>query len=128
MFSKRIFMLLVKQISLKLFLRIGHENTVSSELFNRDADMASEIGKFTSNQIMVEASTVIRAQAIKSSLDILKLLLRVSLALFPKRTFFTENLQERLSYNWVLDLYLINIGTGQSRYKESTGNQQAVSI
>ena len=97
MFSKRIFMLLVIQISLKLFLRIGHENTVSSELFNRDADMASEIGKFTSNQIMVEASTVIRAQAIKSSLDILKLLLRVSLALFPKRTFFTENLQERLS-------------------------------
>jgi hypothetical protein len=128
MFSKRIFMLLVKQISLKLFLRIAHENTVSSELFNRDADMASEIGKFTSNQIMVEASTVIRAQAIKSSLDILKLLLRVSLALFPKRTFFTENLQERLSYNWVLDLYLINIGAGQSRYKKSTGNQQAVSI
>ena len=128
MFSKRIFMLLVKQISLKLFLRIAHENTVSSELFNRDADMASEIGKFTSNQIMVEASTVIRAQAIKSSLDILKLLLRVSLALFPKRIFFTENLQERLSYNWVLDLYLINIGAGQSRSKESAENQQAVSI
>ena len=49
MFSKRIFMLLVKQTSLKLFLRITRENTVSSELVNRDSDMAAEIGKFTSN-------------------------------------------------------------------------------
>ena len=48
MFSKRIFMLLVKQISMKLFLRIAHENTRSSELVNRDVDMAAEMGKFTS--------------------------------------------------------------------------------
>ena len=122
MFSKRIFMLLVKQISMKLFLRIAHENTVSSELVNRDADMAAEMGKFTSDQIIVEASTVMRAQPIKSSLNELKLLGRVSLALFPKRTGFTENLQERLSYNGVLDLDLINIGAGQSRYKESVRN------
>ena len=58
--------MLVKQISLKLFLRIAHENTMSSELFNRDADMASEIGKFTSNQIMVEASTVIVHRRLKA--------------------------------------------------------------
>ena len=61
MFSKIIFMLLVKQISLKLFLRIAHENTVSSELVNRDVDMAAEMGKFTSDKIMVEASTVMLA-------------------------------------------------------------------
>jgi len=122
MFSKRSFMLLVKQISLKLFLRIAHENTVSSELVNRDADMAAEMRKFTSDQIMVEASTVMRAQLIKSFLNVLKLLGRVSLAFFPKRTGFTEDLQERLSYNWVLDLDLINIGAGQSRYKESVRN------
>ena len=78
MFSKINFMLLVKQISLKLFLRIAHENTVSSELVNRDADMAAEIGKFTSDQIMLEASIVIRAQAVKSLLSVLKLLGLVS--------------------------------------------------
>ena len=43
MFRKRIFMLFVKQISLKLFLRIAHENTVSLELVICDADMAAEI-------------------------------------------------------------------------------------
>ena len=104
MFSKIIFMLLVKQISLKLFLKISIENTVSLELVNSHADMAAEMGKFTSDQIMVEASTVMRTQVIKSSLYVLKLLGRVSLALLPKRSGFTENLLERLSYNLVLDL------------------------
>ena len=33
------------------------------------------------------------------------------------------NLQERLSHNWILDLDLINIGAGQSRYKDSAGNK-----
>ena len=78
-------MLLVKQISMKLFLRIAHENTVSSELVNRDVDMATEIGRFTSDQIMLEVSIVIRAQAVKRSLNLLKLLVGVSLALFPKK-------------------------------------------
>ena len=75
MFSKRSFMLLVKQISLKLFLRIAHENTVSSELVNRDADMAAEMGKYTSDQIIVEASTVKRAQPIKNSFVFLSTIL-----------------------------------------------------
>ena len=109
-------------------MRIAHENTVSSELVNRDADMAAEMGKYTSDQIIVEASTVKRAQPIKSSLNVLKLLGRVSLALFPIKTGFTENMLERSSYNCVRDLDLINIGGGQSRSKESIGNQQALSI
>ena len=62
------------------------------------------MGKFTSDQILVEASTVMRAQAIKITLNILKFLGRVSLALLPKRTGFIENLLESLSYNWVLDI------------------------
>ena len=98
-------------------MRITHENTMSSELFIRDADMAAEMVKFTSDQIMLEASTVKGALAVKSSLNVLKLLGRVSLALFPIKTGFTENLLERLSYNRVLDRDLINIGAGQSRYK-----------
>ncbi len=75
-------MLLVKKISLKLFLRIAHENTVSSELVNRDADMAAEMRKLTSDQIMVDASRVMRAKLIKSFMNVLKLLGSVSLAFF----------------------------------------------
>ena len=59
---------------MKLFLRIVHENIVSSELFNNDTDMASEMEKFTSDQIMVEAITVMSAHAFKNSLNVLKLL------------------------------------------------------
>ena len=116
-------MILVKQKSFELFLRLTHGNTVSSELVNCDADMEAEMGKFTSNQIMLEASTDMCAQLVKRSLNVLKLLEQVSLALFPKRTGFTENFLERLSYNCVLDLYLINIDAGQSRCKESAGNK-----
>ena len=74
MFSKRSFMLLVKKISLKLFLRIAHENTVSSESVIRDADMAAEMAAFTRNQIMSEASTSMLAQANQNSMNVLKLL------------------------------------------------------
>ena len=82
-------MLLVKLISLKLFLRTAHENVVSSELVVRDAHRAAEIRNFAREQILVEALTVICLQGNKSSLHILKLFIKFSLALFPKRTDFT---------------------------------------
>ena len=109
-------------------MKIAQEKTVSSELVIRDADTAAEMVKFTSDQIMLEASTFKRTQAFKRTLNILKLLGLVSLAVFPKKIGFTENLLESLSYNGVLHLDFINIGAGQSRSKESAGNQQAVSI
>ena len=56
------------------YLRIAHENSVSSESVIRDADMAEEMAKFTRDQIMVEASTAMLAQANQSSLSVLKLL------------------------------------------------------
>ena len=95
---------------------------MSSELVNRDADMAAETEKCTSDKIVVEASSVMRVQAFICALNVLNLLGRVSLALMPKRTGFTENLQERPSDNWVLDLDLINFGSGKNKYKESVRN------
>ena len=56
------------------YLRIAHENAVSSESVIRDADMASEMAAFTRDQIMVEASTAMLAQANQSSMSIMKLL------------------------------------------------------
>ena len=56
------------------YLRIAHENSVSSESVIRDADMAEEMAKFTRDQIMVEASTAMLAQANQNSLSVLKLL------------------------------------------------------
>ena len=56
------------------YLRIAHENTVSSESVIRDADMAAEMAAFTRNQIMTEASTSMLAQANQSSMNVLKLL------------------------------------------------------
>ena len=56
------------------YLRIAHENTVSSESVVRDADMASEMARFTRDQIMMEASTAMLAQANQSSMTVLKLL------------------------------------------------------
>ena len=50
------------------------ENSVSSESVIRDADMAEEMAKFTRDQIMVEASTAMLAQANQNSLSVLKLL------------------------------------------------------
>jgi len=45
------------------YLRIAHENSVSSESVIRDADMAEEMATFTRNQIMMEASTSMLAQS-----------------------------------------------------------------
>ena len=56
------------------YLRIAHENAVSSESVVRDADMASEMAQFTRDQIMMEASTAMLAQANQSSMSVLKLL------------------------------------------------------
>jgi len=56
------------------YLRIAHENTVSSESVVRDADMANEMAEFTRHQIMTEASTAMLAQANQSSMTVMKLL------------------------------------------------------
>ena len=56
------------------YLRIAHENAVSSESVIRDADMASEMATFTRNQIMMEASTSMLAQANQNSMTVLKLI------------------------------------------------------
>jgi len=56
------------------YLRIAHENTVSSDSVVRDADMAEEMATFTRDQIMTEASTAMLAQANQSSMTVMKLL------------------------------------------------------
>ena len=56
------------------YLRIAHENAVSSESVIRDADMASEMATFTRNQLMMEASTSMLAQANQNSMTVLKLI------------------------------------------------------
>ena len=56
------------------YLRIAHENTVSSDSVVRDADMANEMANFTRDQIMMEASTAMLAQANQSSTTVMKLL------------------------------------------------------
>jgi len=56
------------------YLRIAHENSVSSESVIRDADMADEMAQFTRNQIMMEASTSMLAQANQNSMTVLKLI------------------------------------------------------
>jgi len=56
------------------YLRIAHENTVSSDSVVRDADMAEEMANFTRDQIMMEASTAMLAQANQSSMSVMKLL------------------------------------------------------
>jgi len=57
-----------------IYLRIAHENSVSSESVIRDADMADEMASFTRNQIMMEASTSMLAQANQNSMTVLKLI------------------------------------------------------
>jgi len=56
------------------YLRIAHENSISSESIIRDADMAEEMATFTRNQIMMEASTSMLAQANQNSMTVLKLI------------------------------------------------------
>ena len=56
------------------YLRIAHENTLSSESVVRDADMAKEMSNFTRNQIMMESSVAMLAQSNARPLQVLKLL------------------------------------------------------
>ena len=56
------------------FLRIAHENNLSSESVIRDADMATEMANFTRNQILMESSVAMLAQANQAPMAMLKLL------------------------------------------------------
>jgi len=56
------------------YLRIAHENVLSSESTIRDADMAEEMAAFTRNQIMVESSTAMLAQANQNPRSVLNLI------------------------------------------------------
>ena len=56
------------------YLRIAHENVLSSESVIRDADMAEEMTAFTRNQVMVESSTAMLAQANQRAQSVLRLL------------------------------------------------------
>ncbi len=56
------------------FLRIAHENNLSSESVIRDADMATEMANFTRNQILMESSVAMLAQANSKPLAMLQLL------------------------------------------------------
>jgi flagellin len=55
------------------YLRIAHENVMSSESVIRDADMAAEMTKFTRNQIMTDSSTAMLAQANARAQSIMRL-------------------------------------------------------
>ena len=55
------------------YLRIAHESVMNSESVIRDADMAEEMTKFTRNQIMVDSSTAMLAQANARAQSILRL-------------------------------------------------------
>ena len=56
------------------YLRIAHENVMSSESVIRDADMAEEMVSFTRNQIMTESATAMLAQANQTAMSVLSLL------------------------------------------------------
>ena len=56
------------------YLRIAYQEVMGSESVIRDADMAEEIMAFTRNQIMVESSTAMMAQANMLSQSVLQLL------------------------------------------------------
>ena len=56
------------------WLRIAYENVQGSESVLRDADMAEEMVDFTRNQIMMESSTAMLAQANQKPLSVLRLI------------------------------------------------------
>ncbi|MBQ31849.1 MAG: flagellin [Deltaproteobacteria bacterium] len=56
------------------YLRIAHENILSSDSVVRDADMAEEMTDFTRNQILVESGTAMLAQANQMPRNVLALL------------------------------------------------------
>ncbi|MEC8254169.1 MAG: flagellin, partial [SAR324 cluster bacterium] len=55
------------------YLRIAHENVLSSESVIRDADIAEEMTNFTRNQIMTDSATAMLAQANARSQSVLRL-------------------------------------------------------
>jgi flagellin len=56
------------------YLRIAHENVMSSESVIRDADMAEEMTAFTRNQIMTDSATAMLAQANQRAQSVMRLL------------------------------------------------------
>ncbi len=56
------------------YLRIAHENVMSSESVIRDADMAEEMTAFTRNQIMTDSATSMLAQANQRAQSVMRLL------------------------------------------------------
>ena len=56
------------------YLRNAHENVINAESIVRDADMAEEMSAFARNQILVQSSTAMLAQANQSSMTVMKLL------------------------------------------------------
>ena len=56
------------------YLRIAHENLTNAESVLRDADMAYEMSNFTKNQIMVQSSTAMLAQANQTPQSLMQLI------------------------------------------------------
>ncbi len=56
------------------YLRIARENVIGSESVIRDADMADEMMQNTRNQIMLQSSTAMLAQANQNPQRVLQLL------------------------------------------------------
>ena len=56
------------------FMRIAHENVLSRESVIREADTATKMVKFTRNQILMESSVAMLAQANSRPLAMLQLL------------------------------------------------------
>ncbi len=56
------------------YLRNAHENVTNAESIIRDADMAEEMSAFARNQILVESSTAMLAQANQTPMAVLKLI------------------------------------------------------
>ena len=56
------------------YLRIAHENVMSSEAVIRDEDMAEELPGVPRNQIMTDSATAMLAQANSRAQSVLRLL------------------------------------------------------
>ena len=56
------------------YLRHAHENVTNAESIIRDADMAEEMSEYARNQILVESSTAMLAQANQTPMAVLKLI------------------------------------------------------
>jgi flagellin len=56
------------------YLRNAHENVTNAESIIRDADMAEEMTAFARNQILVQSSTAMLAQANQTPMSVMKLI------------------------------------------------------